>query len=272
MAAYERAHVALLRSERAALVAAVEVVRKRTTAGAASGYDLQRIELELASYDDLVAEAEAQLAAARLELGSLVGISGGVDASETLDLPTAPPLPEFSVEQRGDYRSATLRIQSSSSLASAAHRGWIPDLTVSAGVMSQDVGAKTAYGYTAGLELTFPVFEHGQADRARADAQRRAAEAERQVIARDASAAIRGRHDALVRTLARARSISVEQIARLDQLIRSAETAYREGGGNVVELLDAYTTARDARLRDLAIRRDARLVELELWLALGRRP
>ena len=42
--------------------------------------------------------------------------------------------------------------------------------------------------------------------------------------------------------------------------------------GNVVELVDAYTAARDTRLRDLDLRRDARLAEIDLWLALGRRP
>jgi cobalt-zinc-cadmium efflux system outer membrane protein len=76
----------------------------------------------------------------------------------------------------------------------------------------------------------------------------------------------------LVQTVGRARAVARDQLARLAQLLRSAETAYRDGGGNVVELVDAYTTARDTRLRDLELRRDARLAEIDLWLALGRRP
>ncbi len=272
LAAYERARVALLRSQRAALVAVVAVVRKRTTAGAASGYDLQRIELELASYDDLIAEAETRLASSRLELGALVGKPTGVDAAEALELPSVAAPPDSAVQQRGDYRAASLRIASAQALTQAANRGWIPDLTVSGGVMSQDVGVDTAIGYTAGIALTIPVFDRGQVDHARARAQRRAAEADRTLIVRAGSAAIRMRHQTLVRTVARARTIGENQVGRLEQLIRSAETGYREGGGNVIELLDAYTTARDTRLRDLELRRDARLAELDLWLALGRRP
>ena len=62
------------------------------------------------------------------------------------------------------------------------------------------------------------------------------------------------------------------QLSRLEPLLKSAETAYREGHSSVVELLDAYATARNTRLRDLELRRDARLAELDLWLALDRRP
>jgi cobalt-zinc-cadmium efflux system outer membrane protein len=276
-AAYERARGELLGSERAALANAVEIVRKRTAAGTASGYDLQRIELELAAYDDLIAAAQAELASARLELGALVEMVDGVDAAGTLDAPQDPPgldaLLGDAFAGRPDVRATAARRDGAQALARAARRAWIPDLTVSAGVMTQDVARDTtASGYTAGLALSLPIFDHGQAERARARAQQRAADAERQVLARTVPAAIRARHHAFVQTVGRARAVARDQLARLPQLLRSAETAYRDGGGNVVELVDAYTTARDTRLRDLELRRDARLAEIDLWLALGRRP
>jgi cobalt-zinc-cadmium efflux system outer membrane protein len=276
IAAYERARVELLRVERVALAQAVEIVRRRTAAGAASGYDLQRIELELAAYDDLIAAAETQLGAARIELGALVGMAGGADAAGALELPADPPALEAllgeAVRGRAEYRAAGARLDGARALSRAADRAWIPDLAVSAGVMAQDVGGgSTASGYTAGLSLSIPIFDRGQAERARAEAQRRAAEADRRVLEREVPAAIRARHQALVQALARARAVQRDQLARLDQLLRSAETAYREGSGNVVELLDAHAAARDAKLRELELRRDARLCELELWLALGRR-
>ena len=49
-------------------------------------------------------------------------------------------------------------------------------------------------------------------------------------------------------------------------------TGRDRAAARIVELLDAYRTARAVRLRDLELRRDARLAELDLWLALGRRP
>jgi cobalt-zinc-cadmium efflux system outer membrane protein len=277
IAAYERTHVELLRSERAALANAVEIVRKRTAAGTASGYDLQRIGLELAAYDDLIAAAEAQLASARLELGALVGMPEGVDAAGALEAPPDPAgldaLIEDAFTNRPDVRAAAARHAEAQALAREARRSWIPDLALSAGFLRQGADREAAAnGYTAGLALSVPMFDHGQAEEARARARQRAADADHQVLARTVPVAIRARHQALVQTIGRARAVARDQLARLDQLLRSAETGYRDGGGNVVELVDAYTTARDARLRDLALRRDARLAEIDLWIALGRRP
>jgi cobalt-zinc-cadmium efflux system outer membrane protein len=276
-AAYERARIELLRAERAALANAVEIVRKRTSAGTASGYDLQRIQLELAAYDDLIAAATTQLAIARLELGALAGVPDGIDAAGSFETPPDPPALDAllgdTFTKRPDVRAAAARREGAQALARSARRSWIPDLTLQAGFMTQDVDPDTtAKGYTAGLALSLPIFDHGQADAARARAQQRAADAERDVLARTVPVAIRSRHQALLQTIGRARTVARDQLARLDQLLRSAETAYREGGGNVVELVDAYTTARDTRLRDLELRRDARLAEIDLWIALWRRP
>jgi outer membrane protein, heavy metal efflux system len=275
IAAYERLRVELLRFERAALVKAVEIVRKRTSAGSASGYDLQRIELELLGYDDSIAAAENQLARARVTLGAFAGSPDGIDARDPLALPAdAPSLDALlaAAATHPDVRAARAREDASHALGRAAGRAWIPELVLSGGVMAQDLGTETARGYTAGVSVALPLFDHGQADRARADAQAHAARADRDVLAREVPAAIRAAYALYGATLARARAVGRDQIGRLDQLLRSAETAYREGGGNVVELLDAHRTARDTRLHDLELRRDARLAELDLWLALGRRP
>ncbi len=278
LAQYERARSELLRGERAALAGAVEIVRKRTAAGATSGYDLQRIELELASYDDSIATAAAALSAARVELGVLVERPEGADAAGGLALPPEPAALEASITaaslaQRPELRAAAARRQSALALSRAADRAWIPELVLTAGLLSQDVAVDdAAWGYTAGVALSLPLFDHGQADRARAEAQQRRAEAQQQQLARTVPAALRARHAQLVQTTARARSIEQTQLTRLAQLLRSAETAYRDGGGNIVELVDAYATARELRLRALELRRDAQLATLDYSLALGRRP
>jgi cobalt-zinc-cadmium efflux system outer membrane protein len=276
-AAYARLHVESLRADREALVRVVEIVRRRTGAGAASGYDLQRFELELAAYDDLLASAETALLAARSRLAALVGKPQQmIDAGGALELPAAPAaleslLPD-TLAQRGDVRAARLRAASAEAHRAAAARAWIPELGLSAGIMSADAGDETALGYTLGLALSLPIFDRGQAERARASAARRAADADGRWLETQVPAAVTLRHATLLRRIEQARRFENEQLARLDALLRAAETAYREGASTVAELLDAYETARDTRLRGLELRRDARLAELDLWLALGRRP
>jgi outer membrane protein, heavy metal efflux system len=281
LAQYQRARRELLRAERAALAGAVEVVRKRAAAGDTSGYDLQRIELELAAYDDLLLDAGGELHAARAQLGEWLGSGVGVDAAGALAIPGEPqPLPaafEQALAQRPELRAAAAREAGAEALDRAGRRGWIPELVLSAGLMNQQLSSDDgddddAWGYTAGVSLALPFFERGQADRARARAQKRRAEATRQQLARTVPAAIRARHHALARTIERARAAEQLQLTRLAQLLRSAEAAYRDGGGDIVALVDAYTTARDLRLRALELWRDAQLAQLELWLALGRRP
>lgn len=274
-AAYARLHVETLRTERERLVRVVDVVRKRAGAGASSGYDLLRFELELAAFDDQLASSETRLVEARWQLAALAGDPGRpVDAASSLDLPGTPgSLDEARVlEARADHRAARLRARAAEQRAAAAGRGWIPELGLSVGVMSDEVGGDTALGVTFGLGLTLPVFDRGQGERARARAAARVAVADARVLEARVPAAVRARRETLARRIEQSSRVTTGQLARLDALLRAAETAYREGAGGIVELLDAYQTARDTRLRDLELRRDARLAELDLWLALGRRP
>lgn len=274
-AAYARLRVETLQLERGPLAQAVEVLRKRSGAGASSGYDLQRLELELAVFDDLIVSAETDLFAARSQLATLVGQPDGlVDAESSLEVPVMPAeLDDAEVlGGRSDYRAAKLRAESAEQRADVASRGWIPDFGLSAGFMSSDLGDDTAFGYTIGISFTLPIFDRGGAAGARARASKRIADADARVIEVQVPAAVQTRRETLARTIEQAKDVASEQLSRLADLLRAAETAYREGEGSVVELLDAYQIARDTRLRDLELRRDARLAELDLWQALGRRP
>ncbi len=275
-AEYARLRTALLVTERTALVRALDIVRKRAGAGDASGYDVQRLQLELTNYDDSITAATIDLRAAQRRVATLLGRPGTrVDAAGDLPLPAPPSIDKLlpdALARRGDYRAAKLRIDAAKSEGSAAGRTWVPSLELTAGAMSADLGTETARGYVAGLSFSLPIFDRGRAAGARADAERRAAVADTRVLERRVPEAIQIAFEATIARADQARAFQTTQLARLDLLLRAAETGYREGGGNIVELLDAYRVARDARLHDLELRRDASLVELDLWLALGRRP
>lgn len=272
---YLRLRIALMTGERAALVRAVDIVGKRAKAGEASGYDQQRLQLELTSYDDAIASTAIELRASQRRLATLVGRPGiRLDAAGDLAPATVASLDALlgdALARRGDYRAAKLRIEAAMQERSAASRTW-PTFEVTAGAMSADVGAERAFGYVAGLALNLPIFDRGGAGRARADAARRDALAEAKLLERQVPDAIRIAHETWSARIEQAKAYRITQLARIDQLLRRAETGYREGGGSIVELLDAYRSARDARLRELELRRDASIAELDLWLALGRRP
>lgn len=275
-AQYHRLRVALMTAERAALVRVVDIVAERAKAGDASGYDQQRLLLELTAYDDGIAAAAIELRASQRRLATLLDRSGAlVDASGDLQPGAPPALDAIAAEalaRRGDYRAAKARIAAANEERSAAGRTWVPTLELTVGGMSQDAGTDRAFGYVAGLALNLPIFDRGSAAAARAEAARRAATADARWLERYVPDAIRTAHETWVARIEQARSFQATQLARLAQLLASAEAAYRDGGGTIVELLDAYRSAREARLHELELRRDASLAELDLWLALGGRP
>jgi outer membrane protein, heavy metal efflux system len=269
-----RLQVQLLTEARASLVRAVEIARQRSKTGAASGYEVQRFELELASHDDDLATAQIELRRARQRLATLTGRTGEVDANSTLEVPANLPQLEAllaKANNRGDLRALQQREVAAGDRARAAGRGWVPQPTQMAGAMTADVGTQTATGYVAGLSLTIPIFDRNQGDRARAAADRQLANAESRLLAREITSTVQAAHATLVARIAQLQTIESGQVGRLDVIIRAAETAFREGNASVVELLDAHRAARAVRLRQLELRHQVARDKRELELAVGQR-
>jgi cobalt-zinc-cadmium efflux system outer membrane protein len=271
-AARARMQVELLTDARASLARAVEIARQRAKAGDASGYEVQRFELELAAHDDELASAQIELHRGRAQLGALLGRPGELDAASTLDVPgSVPVLDELlaSASERADLRSARLRGESASRRARAAGRGWVPTPTVMAGAVTQDLGDRTGTGYVVGLGLSIPVFDRGNGEAARARAEQLSAAAEARWLERQIPATVRVAHATLLARIEQARRLGPGQLERLDVILRAAETAFREGNASVVELLDAHRAARGVRTRALELRHQVARDKHELELALG---
>lgn len=275
-AAYARRHADALAAERASLVRAAEIVRTRGKTGDASGYEVQRVELELAAYDDLIGSAQIELLRHRQRLASLVGRPGiELDAASGLGIPSRVPAADAllagALDARTDHQAARFRLEASQHRLHAAARGWMPVPTLTAGAMTTDVGDRTATGYVAALSLTIPLFDHGQAERAQAIAARQLAEADARWIEIQLPQQVRTAHGVLAARIEQADRLATSQLDRLDTMVAAAEAAFREGNANIAEVLDAHRAARDARLRALELRHQAALALLDLELALGHR-
>lgn len=269
-----RLRLQILTAARAELVRAVDIARTRGKAGDASGYEVQRFELELAAHDDDVTTAQLELRHIRSQLAALVGRSGELDADSALALPASVPSAESLLamaNDRGDLRAARLRGDAARHRSSAAGRGWVPVPTLTAGAMTSDLGARTATGYVAGLALTIPIFDHGQGERERAMADRHVADAEARALERLVPTAVQLAHDTLVARIEQARRLTSGQISRLDLIVLAAETAFREGTASVVELLDAHRAVRAVRLRAVELQYQVARDRRDLELAVGQR-
>lgn len=273
--AHLRARREILVAGRAALGAIDESVRRRVAAGDAAGYDGRRLAIELAAHDDLIAGADADLAAARRRLALLAGgPEPELDAADPLVLPqtSGADAATSALATRPDYQASLERRRQAERALAAARRGWIPAITLTGGLKTSDLGTEVATGFVAAVQLTLPLFDRGQADGAQARAARRAADADARRLEAEIPAVVRAALDDVARRSARARAFADAQLTELDALVRAAEAAYREGERPVFELLDAHRTAREVRLHELDLRLEASLAELELWRATGRHP
>lgn len=277
-AAHARLRAQLLAEVRTELAGLVDAVRARQGRGDVSGADLDRALLELGGHDDLMADAALDLAQARSELARLVGEpDGALDAAVTaLDLPADPaPVADLLAEARRarpDRQAASARARAAGREASAARRGFIPQLSLTGGFKSSDLGDRTATGYVVAVGLSIPLFDRNQGARVRAESEERQHTATARALDSALGGEVRAARRALSVALARARQHAEERIPRALALVKSVQAAYREGERPLFELLDAYRTARDARLRALELRRAARRAEVELHRATGRTP
>jgi cobalt-zinc-cadmium efflux system outer membrane protein len=276
-AAHARLRAGALREGREPLARMVRLLAARVKQGDAAAYDLSRLELELAAYDERSAEAETELHAQRRVLGGLLGEPTVLyDARDDLALPMTPADPTALVTDaftaRGDYRATALDQASAGAALAAARRGWVPRVELGLGLKTADLGTEQALGYVAAIGMELPLFSRGQAETERAEAHRRAARARRAQLEREIPIEVRVARERLIAATAQANTFRTAQLDRARALVLKAETVYESGEGSVVELLDAYRTAVNARLRYLGLLRRARAAELSLSLALGRRP
>ena len=247
-------------AELEALLAATE---RREQGGDASRYDVERVRQEVLSEESELAAAETDVFAARQALVVLVG-SDSVSEDMALVGELLPP----AVSETGDgaLPPAIAALEAEAEAADwrqkAAGRT-TPDITVGAGVR-QTEGPSEDTGLLFSLSVPLPIFDRNQgAYQARA-AEARAAQAQlrlsRDRINADINA-LRFRVNALREAAER---FDAGALQSANELRRIALSAYEGGEIGVFETIDALGAGRDAELRSLALKRDAREAALAL--------
>jgi outer membrane protein, heavy metal efflux system len=261
------------------LTSAANVVRSRVNAGAAPRYDASRIVIAQADAEASLADAEADALRARADLDVAVGPgASALRGSLRFDLETTPDLPSVErlvgqVSARPDLVAAERRATAQRAQVEVARRAVFQGVSVYAGAVygagADDNPDHHQVDLMLGLSLPLPVIDRGQgtipAAQGRADAARSVFDA--------LSLAARQRvHAAWQEVDRRRRALAAWHLAgtsELREMRHEAEVGYREGRLSILELVDAYTSFRDARLRGLGLASDARAAEVLLGRAVG---
>lgn len=250
----------------------VEILAIREREGEGSKYDRLRAEQEVHEARLAQVTATAAVAEARAALEALLPPDVRL-GTISVDLPQATAaaleaLAARATAQRPELRAlerAVKRFQLESDAARRA-RGIAPSLL--AGMKRADDAGDRKTGYIAGAGLSIPLFDRGNREAARWNAEASRATAMLAATTARVRAEIAGAAAVLDLRRKAVESFSAATVSG-DEIRTIADAAYRDGAITILELLDAYRTAARARARLIDLRLDAALALIALQRATG---
>ncbi len=248
------------------------LVSARADLGAASRYDVTRLEVEVGSFRTKLADAEADIADRSGNLAALLGIANWQPKADgrLVALMTDGEIADYSSAHALSSPAARAAMEDEKVAHSAvylARRERTPGVSLGAGHTwtSNPFGAANFLGLT----VEIPLFDtrRGPLAKAEAEAEASAATLRRELATAEVSAQLQRYANVVAARKAAVQRFEKDAAGRLPLLKEMSEHAYRLGRGSIFELLDAlrsrhelYQTRIDltsalceARLRYLAI-------------------
>ena len=278
--AYVRAWLAEETEQTEVRVAAVirvvaEAAQARLAEGDISAYEARRLRLERVRARQEVAEAGLEARAARRTLAALVAPEDAVrEVGPSEGMAGLPPVvtTEVALEalsQRPDLEAAARDLDVARALSEVAATGWVPDPTLGFGYKDQADGFS---GAALSVSLPLPVFNQGAGTRRGAAARASAATSRLDLRRKHAEIDLVSASDRYNSARARLLAAGDDLLADGDALLAAARAAYAEGEMTLVELLDAASAFRDARVTALSLRNATWVAYYNLLRAMGRTP
>ena len=223
--------------------------------GEVSGYDLRRIRVEQARYENALALADLDRRAAQRRLALLVlpeDHTAALAPADQLDgTPEGLILDDLIARARSarpEVVAARAEAQASQAALVHAQRQRRPEPTLTAGFKRQSDGFHGAY---LGAMLGLPLFNRNAGQIEAETARLRAAETREILARRQVENEVRQAYATYASLRDRRALIQTELLAETNDLLQIALTSYDEGEMTLIELLDAAAAFRDARLTSL---------------------
>ena len=247
-AVLDEARASALAEQQSALETLAVTLGQLAQRGESAGYALKRQEMQASVHRRLLASMKARAAASRAVLAAWLGEEATLPPRALLDLAGGTRGKEAPVATHPRVEGFEAAARASGIEARAAHRTWIPDITLFAGYRTITGGTEQpAHGFSASLTIPLTMFDHGQGEAARAEASRACALASAEALRRENAARLK----------ASTRSLEVLEasVADLDRaaseaasLSAGAVKLYAAGEATLTDVLDAFRAAEEARL------------------------
>jgi len=261
--------MATLLEQRQGVGELVDILAQRVREGLSAEADLRKFETEHTRLASQATRASIALQSALVLLSATVGDEL---RSEQLVAPRVPEsaltrvaLVEADILNRADVRTAVARLERAETLAALERARGVPDVTVTAGY-------KRTSGFdTAVAAVTVPIafFDRNRVAIAHAAGDVSAARLDLQRVRQRALADAQVRWAAARDLSAQAARIEGDLVAPAAVVRTAARSAFIEGRGDVLQLVDAERVYGEASREALELRLDATLATIHARLALG---
>lgn len=256
------------------------LTKRRFEGGVSSKLDVHQAEVASANLAADIADLTRQRAIYAHQLATLTGkldLNLASGNGTQLPAPPAPPagLPSSLLENRPDVRQAEEQLVAMNANIGLAKAALYPTISLT-GVFGgeslelSDVLKSASRIWTAGLDISIPVFNSGRLNARveQASAKQKQALAQYEASVRSAFQEV---NDALVsvRQYTERENALNQSAEAANNALKISENRYRDGYSSYLEVLDAQRVYNDAA-RNAALAREARLVaSVDLFKALG---
>ena len=268
-ASASEARIAVAQSALYDQLAALDSVRARE--GELAEATALRMRLEAQRSRHHAAQTQAAAAQARAHLAALIGESDPRRLTLAEGIATLTPLPAvdsalaLAAATRLDLAMARAAVAIAEGRRSAERRAVLPDVALVGGYKGT-AGFETSL---FGLTLTAPLLNTNAGNRERTAGEWLRAEAERRAMELRVSTEVHAALEAARAIDAGTRDFDARFVERADLVAAAAQAAYQEGAASLVELVDAFRAAAEARTAQVRGTLDRALARLDLRRAIG---
>jgi cobalt-zinc-cadmium efflux system outer membrane protein len=265
----------ILQSSTGELEEIVAILRRREIEGEGSRFDRLRVERELFESRADLAAAEVALAQLQSTQATLVSAPEVWKTRVVGSLTPPPPPPDVeglrtrALALRQDFLASRAQLERSANEKLGAERLRIPDPIVRVGLKRGEGFPTTRTGSVIAVTVPIPLFNRGQAEVARAEAESERSKARLDALERQIRAEVTAAYAAyeLRRELAQQYRLNTERSGK--ELVRIARIAYEEGEKSILELLDVYRASRQAELHGLELLAATKQAQIDLDRVVG---
>ncbi len=255
----------------------LKVAQARYQEGLAPKADITKAEVELANANLELIRAQNEVSLAYATLSNALGLppTTSLKLAGELQAPGEQPILEaslaFSYQHRPELKRAEASLQAARSAIKVAASGTSPSLFATASINWLDNSSLSGSDWTAGVALSFPLWDGGGTEarvrqaRAAAESAQAAYDNAKQQIGLEVQQAFLNVMEADQR-VATAEAL----VAQAEENYRIAQGRYAAGVGPMLDVVDAETALTAARTSYAQARYDAQVARARLDLAMGK--